>query len=147
MSRKMFESPEWTGEEYQFIIDHWQLPGVSAQWICDNKPGTKRTLGAIHQKAYYLGVTEKSVGKTRTYLPAIPKVQIYAAQNCTRNEIAYNIYLETGLKVSHAWCIRKLMEHFPHAYRVWKEKESERRSEAIKKGKRKNAKPPCTLAS
>lgn len=125
----------WTGEELQFLIDHYGKPGCGYKWLSDNKPGIYRSPSAVSRKINYLGLA-KAAGRRGGSPAIIPRIKDdvadMAIMGYSCNRIAAEIKAQHGIG-SKKTVLRIINNELPANIRLaWIRGKKERRSIAGK---------------
>lgn len=125
----------WTGEELQFLIDHYGKPGCGYKWLSDNKPGIYRSPNAVSRKINYLGLA-KAAGRRGGSPAIIPRIKDdvadMAIMGYSCNRITSEIRAQYGIG-SKRTVLRIINHELPDTIRLaWKRGKKERRSIAGK---------------
>nr|WP_299241435.1 hypothetical protein [uncultured Halomonas sp.] len=123
----------WSRQELDFLATHYVIPEWSLRMIQRRKPGLRRTLGAIHRQARYLGLVPLRAAAIAAYREAmIDDVYDMAVLDYTGVEIAHQLSAQYGITVSSKWVIETLRKRIhPSVYRNWARRSAERRSRYV----------------
>jgi hypothetical protein len=123
----------WTREELDFLADHYGRPGWNSGRIQAEKPGPRRSISALRQKARYLGLADLDRRGNWKHDPAMHE-DIYdlAVLDYTQDEIAEAISAQYGINVTGEWTARTMKKRLPRGvYAAWVKRANERRARGV----------------